>query len=229
VSEDKRHIKVLDRAADDSIRGYFAQVTRTIEIWLSLKEEQVLDCEGIEDADVFDLGADGAPVSGLHIQMKELAKAVSAKGLRDVIANFIVGYVEQAGKNIRSRLVFVTTAPQAKQRTNRKERIDILEAWQGLASSADGMVVAQLRKALYKLCSKHIKDDGRLRKAVRHLDETQGWYGFFLAVDWRFESDPFPVVRKRILERLAVDLCVFRFAVVRLHFGGLTQSFHGRS
>ncbi|MFG6100756.1 hypothetical protein U2F10_00790 [Leptothoe sp. EHU-05/26/07-4] len=95
------------RAATPSIRGYCFQFLCTFERWLSLKEGELIWCEGNEDIDL--MIAHNALVEE---QVKDLAKRITdaSNALTSTVLNFAQGFQHNHHHGYDSYFIFRTTA-----------------------------------------------------------------------------------------------------------------------
>lgn len=104
---ERPNLRNPNRAATSSIRGYCFQFLCTFERWLSLKEGELIWCEGSEDIDL--MIADNALVEE---QVKDLARKITdaSSALTSTVLNFAQGFQHNHRHGYDSYFIFRTTA-----------------------------------------------------------------------------------------------------------------------
>ncbi len=193
------------RSAHASIRGYLYQACVGVERWLSLKEGEVLLCEGDEDLDRL-LLEEGL---GVIEQVKVRSRPVEDRVLRESLQRFAETFVALRQRGEDRQFVFICTAERARA-GRRFDGIDPMSYW--LEGGEKRSEVEQetargaVRRWLALETESATKDGGNLRHlegALAWLDGEVGrWRAFLDRVEWRFGAPDIDGVRAVIEERL---------------------------
>lgn len=122
-----------DRDAWSTIRGYVYQVDFTIQRWLELSADQILELECGEDIDVVGLAltAEEEERDRLLEQVKHRDSSLTLRRPESITA--IACFVEHLQENPNANLVFqfTTNAKIGRERSSpRPERIPAIEGWE---------------------------------------------------------------------------------------------------
>lgn len=190
---------MVDRSAPATVKGFFAQALRTVELWLDLPDEATLVCEGLEDADVVN-GPDS-----LHLQFKEYEGKVSAKEHRDVVAAFLEGFCDAHAAGRTARFGLVSPADARGTDSPSTATGELFRVWKSLDSTAAATRVREL----FEKWDPTSEADKKLKAAalghVDKADAAQSWLAFRDAVSWGYGSETYEEVELRMLERLRID------------------------
>lgn len=201
-----------ERVAAASIRGYLYQTVGIALRWLALPANELLLCEGDEDAEHYLVDERGVVQDVTQVQFKDVAGTLSARNeeIQETIFNFLKAYRWHriAGRTVR--FVFTTSARRAQQQISNRatgERhavvldVDVLKTWTTLSAQKDraageAQVVAALR-SLVAGAKPTPSSDGNLTKAERDYAELEIalayvdadpklWTDFLSVVEWQF-------------------------------------------
>lgn len=190
---------MVDRSAPATVKGFFAQALRTVELWLDLPDEATLVCEGLEDADVVN-GPDS-----LHLQFKEYEGKVSAKEHRDVVAAFLAGFCNAHASGRTARFGFVSPADARGTDSSSTATGELFRVWKSL----DATAAATRVRELFEKWDPTSEADKKLKAAalghVDKADAAQSWLAFRDAVSWGYGSETYEEVELRMLERLRIE------------------------
>ena len=126
---------IRDRDAWSTIRGYVYQVDLTIQRWLNLTPNQILELECGEDIDIVGraLIADAEECSRLLEQVKHREDSITLKSPESVTA--IACFIEHCLTNPNADLIFqfTTNTKIGKEKLSPlPNRIPAIEAWESL-------------------------------------------------------------------------------------------------
>jgi len=120
------------RDASDVIAGFVFQIDRTIERWLQLRDDEILELERGEDLDVIQLAGEDVPETRILEQMKR--RSTSAVSLKSADALTAVAHFCEHRKNnpsVRLRFRFLTTGALAKEQAWKRPGTAI-STWQSI-------------------------------------------------------------------------------------------------
>ncbi|MBI1948539.1 MAG: hypothetical protein HYS27_22825 [Deltaproteobacteria bacterium] len=188
------------RSADATIKGYLAQALRTIELWLDLKADERLICEGLEDADVVN------SAETLCHQFKELADSQSVYDLRGVIAHFAQTFVDAAEGKWVARFVFVTPAELFVGASKKAQAENLIRDWHGLDATTFETRVKALFDSWDPTPARHQNQKATFLAAAVRLDKLAGAWGMFQkSIIWQFDAPSFERVELDLVDRLRKD------------------------
>lgn len=219
-----------ERVASPSIRGYLFQTVGIARQWVELADDEILLCEGDEDADRFIL-AGGVVQDVTQYQFKDVGGTVSVRdsAVQESIFNFLRAFHQQSINGRRVRFVFTTSAARARQQTttssgasshNVSLAIDVLKAWQRLPIGTErGNAIAELIEAVRKIVAaarpaptvdatstKAHGDYAELEAATGYLDsDATRWTDFIERVDWRLDQGAVRQQVNELEQALALD------------------------
>ncbi|HMY21492.1 MAG TPA: hypothetical protein PKA58_34460, partial [Polyangium sp.] len=126
-----------DRDAWGTIRGFVYQVALTIDHWLRLEGDQVLELERGEDIDVITSAFSNGVMEEKRLleQIKRLEGTITLNSpeAREALANFVEHRLHNPGTNLR--FCFITTAAIARERQPRMPRdMTGIEEWENIAA-----------------------------------------------------------------------------------------------
>jgi hypothetical protein len=120
------------RDASDVIAGFVFQIDLTIQRWLELKDDEILELERGEDLDVIQLAGEDVPETRILEQMKR--RSTSAVSLKSADALTAVAHFFEHRKNnpsVRLRFRFLTTGALAKEQAWKRPGTAI-STWQSI-------------------------------------------------------------------------------------------------
>jgi len=120
------------RDASDVFAGFVFQIDLTIQRWLELKDDEILELERGEDLDVIQLTGEDVPETRILEQMKR--RSTSAVSLKSAVALTAVAHFCEHRKNnpsFRLRFRFLTTAAIAKEQAWKRPGTAI-STWQAV-------------------------------------------------------------------------------------------------
>jgi hypothetical protein len=187
------------REAVDSMRGYSAQVWRSVLVWLDLADLERLYLEGAEDIDLIH-----ATVAET-IQVKNFRGNVTLRS-KDVVAAIDNAWSHQErnpGRSIRFR--FLTTAGIGLEQGDPfGNAIPGLELWnRARASNNDSARLSNTAK-LKKFLVAEGKVSAPLQAFLRVADDAAVWQRLISVIDWDTKADEVPEVVREIKNRLVV-------------------------
>jgi len=184
-----------ERVADAAVRGFFAQAIRTARQWVGLTPNEVLICEGNEDADRVVLDENGHIRAVTEFQFKELADRISIRDVKETLFNFLVAFHEHDVAGRSCRLIFATPAEIAKQKADDLYLVDVLATW---PEGPTPELVRTIRNMVPAGGSA-----SEVEQAIAYLDQSDGWARFIPAVDWRMGESTFAAERIELQAELA--------------------------
>jgi hypothetical protein len=120
------------RDASDVIAGFVFQIDLTIQRWLELKDDEILELERGEDLDVIQLAGEDVPETRILEQMKR--RSTSSISLKSADALTAVAHFCEHRKNnpsVRLRFRFLTTGALAKEQAWKRPGTAI-STWQSI-------------------------------------------------------------------------------------------------
>jgi hypothetical protein len=211
-----------DRVASASIAGYLYQTVGIALLWLDLQANEVLVCEGNEDADRLLLGGEGTVSESVEIQFKLRSENIS---IRDPeVAATVFGFLRAfhahtlAGRPVR--FVFASSAPVASQRLHGGVSlpVDVLRTWMARSSTQQGNGDVSLIQSIRALAeasrppwdegsTKAQRDHDALEAAIQFLDEAPArWSEFLSRVEWQFDRGGLRDLRAELERAVSQDL-----------------------
>jgi hypothetical protein len=187
------------REASASIRGYWAQIWRSVLVWMDLDDADRLYLEGAEDID---------RISGLAaetVQVKDVSRNITLRS-DDVVEAIDNAYAHQQ-RNPRHTIKFrfLTTAGiGVEQGAPFGAGIGGLRLWRGSRSSAD--VAGRERDS--REIAHFLLAEGKVSTAVqaflRTASDVQVWQKLIAPIEWDTNAEETPEVIREIKDRLVV-------------------------
>jgi hypothetical protein len=187
------------REAVASLRGYWAQVWRSVLVWMQLADTERLYLEGAEDMD---------RVSGLDaeaIQVKDTAGNITLRS-PDVIETIGNAYMhQQRNPQHAVTLRFLTTAGiGTEQGTPFGGGIGGLRLWNSLRTSTDEPARNEGVRAIAKFLLAEGKIPVPVRAFLGEASDEQIWRRLIVPIDWDTDAVEVPDVIQEIRNRLVV-------------------------
>jgi hypothetical protein len=195
-----------ERAADATIAGYLYQAMVSVLRWLELGENEVLLCEGDEDADKLIIRDGKLTRSGVSEQMKHYSSRLGpdSESVRTSIKNFLLAFVELDQEGESRKFIFTTTADQANPREGASP---LLELWRD--NGPFDALVSAIKERLPAKKEKEKESEKKLREkieaGVAYLDKYNKWREFVESVKWRFGQPRTETVRTEIIAKLRAE------------------------
>jgi hypothetical protein len=209
-------VPLRDRDAWSTIRGYVYQVDLTIQRWLELAPDQVLELECGEDIDTVSraLTADEEERNRLLEQVKHRDSALTLRKPEAISA--IANFIEHCETNPHSNIIFqftTNTKIGKEKRSPMPDRIAAIEGWQYLwLGRYEPINRDKILSGIRQILSTVKKPDGL------HEDTWQRFCGFrqtatdekfleiILKFEWITEAAEAQSL-KSILQRLLLEKC----------------------
>ncbi len=126
IEQLKEFVAQAGRDASDTIRGYFYQIHVTLDRWLALGSDEILELERGEDVDLVSQVTLGRTVE----QVKALSGSITLRspGARAAVAHFVAH--RALNPELRIQFLFTTTAtPTRESHSPLADGVTGIEAW----------------------------------------------------------------------------------------------------
>lgn len=188
-----------DREAAASVRGYWAQVWRSVLVWMDLGERERLYLEGAEDID---------RISGLAaetIQVKDVSGNITLRS-KDVIEAIDNAWAHQQ-RNPRHTIKFrfLTIAGiGVEQGAPFGTGIGGLRLWGDSRLSGDVAVCERDGRWIATFLLAEGKVSAAIQAFLRTASDTEVWQRLIAPIEWDTEAEEAPEVIREIKDRLVV-------------------------
>jgi hypothetical protein len=193
---------VSNRAADASIRGYFAQVARSALEWARLGADEQLVIEGREDFDRELRNGESLIAIVLHQHKTQAAKVGWSAEVQQSVLGFVASFARCHADGVACSPMYVSTSSMAEAPVVRMWTAPSRSATQLTALAAQ--IAADLRA--HALLGERSAFAAAARAGVEYLDAApERWEAFVSATRWVFDANDHQADLRELARALKED------------------------